>query len=51
MACLSCKVVVKEALEEVKAKPLKIELGEAEVKDEMSIEQKKSFNNKIKKQV
>ena len=30
MACLSCKVFVKEALEDLKIEPVKIELGEIE---------------------
>ena len=35
MACESCKVVVKEALEELDIKPVKVELGEIETKEEI----------------
>lgn len=33
MACESCKIFVKEALEELDISPIKIELGEVEVKE------------------
>jgi AraC-like DNA-binding protein len=49
MACLSCKVVVKEALEDLDIKPIKVELGEIETKEEVSDEEKEKLNNKIKK--
>lgn len=49
MACESCKVVVKEALEELKLHPVKIELGEAVIKEEINAEKKKKLNAIIKK--
>lgn len=49
MACESCKVVVKEALEELDLHPLKIELGEADIKEEISAEKKKKLNSIIQK--
>jgi AraC-like DNA-binding protein/copper chaperone CopZ len=49
MACESCKVVVKDALEKIKIKPVKVELGEAEIKGEIKPEQKKKLNEEIKK--
>ena len=48
MACLSCKVVVKEALEELKIEPVKVELGEIETRKELSADEKQKLNNKIK---
>lgn len=44
MACQSCKVVVKEALETLKLDPLRVELGEAEIKGELNDEKKKKLN-------
>ena len=49
MACESCKVVVKDALEELAISPVKVELGEIETKEELSDEEKKELNSKIKK--
>jgi YesN/AraC family two-component response regulator len=49
MACESCKVLVKEELEKIGTKPLKVELGEAEVKGKLSQKQKKQFSTAIKK--
>ena len=49
MACESCKVVVKEALEELNLHPVKIELGEAVIKEEINTEKKKKLNAIIKK--
>ncbi len=49
MACLSCKVVVKEALEELKIEPVKVELGEIETRKELSNNEMQQLNNKIKK--
>lgn len=49
MACLSCKVVVKDALQELEIHPLKVELGEVEVKEEMTTDEKKQLNSKLKK--
>lgn len=49
MACESCKLVVKEALEELNISLVKVELGEIETKEDVSDEDKKALNNKIKK--
>lgn len=49
MACESCKVVVKEALRELGIFPVKVELGEIETKVEISDDQKKQLNNKIRR--
>ncbi len=49
MACESCKVVVKNALEELNISPVKVELGEIETKEDISDEEKKELNNIIKK--
>ena len=47
MACESCKVVVKEALEELDIKPVKVELGEIETKEEISDEDKLKLNKNV----
>lgn len=49
MACESCKVVVKKALQELDIMPLKVELGEIETKEKISDEDKKELNRRIKK--
>lgn len=49
MACESCKLVVKGALEELDISPVKIELGEIETKQDLSDEEKRELNSKIKK--
>lgn len=49
MACLSCKVVIKDALEELKITSLKIDLGEIETKEDVSSDDKKKLNTIIKK--
>jgi AraC-like DNA-binding protein/copper chaperone CopZ len=49
MACESCKVVVKDALEELHLHPTKVELGEATIKEELSDEKKQKLNAIIKK--
>jgi len=49
MACESCKVVVKEALGELNISPVKVELGEIETKEDISDDDKKKLNSKIKK--
>jgi len=49
MACESCKVVVKNALEELHLVPLKVELGEIETKGDVTDNQKKKLNSMIKK--
>ena len=48
MACLSCKVVIKDALEELDIQPVKVELGEIETKEDLSEKEKKLLNSKIK---
>lgn len=42
MACESCKVVVKNALEELNLHPTQIELGEATIKEELDDEKRKN---------
>lgn len=49
MACESCKIVVKEALEELDIIPTKVELGEIEIRQNITDEEKKELNRKIKK--
>jgi len=49
MACESCKMVVKEALEELDISPIKVELGEIETRSDVTDEQKIKLNTKIKK--
>ncbi len=49
MACESCKVLVKEELEKMGVHPLKVELGEVDVKEKLSTQEQKEFNNAIKK--
>lgn len=49
MACLSCKVFVKDALEELKIVPLRIELGEIETKEDVTNDEKKKLNTMIGK--
>lgn len=49
MACESCKVVVKNALEEMDIIPIKVELGEVETNETISIDEKAQLNNKLKK--
>lgn len=49
MACESCKVFLKEALEELDITPVKVELGEVETKEDVTDEEKKKLNKLIKK--
>ncbi|MGZ4057077.1 MAG: helix-turn-helix domain-containing protein [Bacteroidia bacterium] len=49
MACESCKLVVKNALEELNLIPLKVELGEIITKEDVTDNQKKKLNSLIKK--
>jgi len=49
MACESCKIVVKEELEKMGFHPLKVDLGEAEVKEKLTVAEQKEFNAEIKK--
>jgi AraC-like DNA-binding protein len=48
MACESCKVFVREALEELNVTPIKVELGEIETREDMTNEEKLQLNAKIK---
>ena len=48
MACESCKLFVKTALEELNIPSVKVELGEIETKEDVSDEEKKELNTKIK---
>jgi len=49
MACESCKAVVFSALESLDLNPVKVELGEAEVKKQPDKEQKRKLNALIRK--
>ncbi|MGA9639552.1 helix-turn-helix domain-containing protein [Flavobacterium sp.] len=49
MACESCKVVVTEALEELHLTPVKVELGEVVIKEEINVEKKQKLNRIIQK--
>lgn len=49
MACESCKVVVKDALIKLNLHPVKIELGSAEIKENISEAKKEKFNAEINK--
>ena len=49
MACESCKVVVKEAIEKLNLHPVKVELGEADIKENLSANEKNKLNKIIKK--
>lgn len=49
MACESCKVVVKEALEELNLHPEKVELGMAETKEDLDAKTKEKLNQMIQK--
>ena len=49
MACESCKVVVKDALEDLEIHPLKVELGEVETKEALSDAKFKKFEKAINK--
>lgn len=49
MACESCKVVVKDALEKLKLHPLKVELGMVEIKEELDDAKKDKLEDIINK--
>ncbi len=49
MACESCKIVVKQEIEKMGLNPVKIELGEVEVKEKLSEKQQKQLSTSIKK--
>lgn len=42
MACESCKIVVKEALEELDIPAIKVDLGEIEIRQDLTPEEKKN---------
>lgn len=49
MACESCKIFVKDALDELGISLVKVELGEIETKEDVSDDEKKKLNSQIKK--
>ncbi|MBL7856381.1 MAG: AraC family transcriptional regulator [Cyclobacteriaceae bacterium] len=49
MACESCKIVVKDALEELGISTVKVDLGEIETKEDVSDADKKKLSGKINK--
>jgi len=49
MACESCKVFVKDALEELGISPVKVELGEIQTNVDVTDDQKKKLDTQIKK--
>ncbi|MCW3102175.1 MAG: transcriptional regulator, AraC family [Bacteroidetes bacterium] len=49
MACESCKVVVRSALEKLNLPAVKVELGEIVTKEDITDDQKKKLNDLIKK--
>ena len=49
MACESCKVVVKKALDELEIPTVRVELGEIETREDVSDDEKRQLNTKIKK--
>ncbi|MFM1999943.1 MAG: hypothetical protein RL204_1890 [Bacteroidota bacterium] len=49
MACESCKVVVKTALEELGIDSIKVELGEIVTREDVSDDEKKKLNRELKK--
>ncbi len=49
MACESCKIFVKDALKELEISTVKVDLGEIETKEDVTDEEKKALNTKIKK--
>lgn len=49
MACESCKVLVKEELQKLGLQPVKVELGEVEIKEKITSEKQAAFNAAIRK--
>jgi AraC-like DNA-binding protein len=49
MACESCKVVIKEVMAELDIHVLKIELGEIETREDISSDDRKNINSRIRK--
>jgi AraC-like DNA-binding protein len=48
MACESCKIFVREALDDLGISPVKVELGEIDTNVDVTDEEKVKLNNKIK---
>jgi AraC-like DNA-binding protein len=48
MACESCKIFVSDALDELGISPIYVELGEIETHEDVSDEDKKKLNHKLK---
>lgn len=49
MACESCKIVVADELKKIGVQPLKVDLGEADIKEKLSRKQINEVNTQIKK--
>lgn len=49
MACESCKIFLKDTLKELNIPTVKVELGEIETSEDISDDEKKKLNTKIKK--
>ena len=49
MACESCKIFLKDTLKELNIPTVKVELGEIETSEDISDDDKKELNSKIKK--
>lgn len=49
MACESCKIVVSDTLKDMGLHPVKVELGEAEITEKISAEQKRKLDSYLKK--
>lgn len=49
MACESCKIVVKESLEKMGLNPVKVDLGEVDVKEKLTQKQQKQLSSEIGK--
>lgn len=49
MACESCKVVVKDALLKLNLNPVKVDLGQAEIKEELSESKKQKLDSLLNK--
>ena len=48
MVCNRCKMVVKEQLEKAGLHPLSVDLGEVEIKETLSPEQKNNLNSSLR---
>jgi AraC-like DNA-binding protein len=49
MACESCKIIVRDELQKLNVKPIRVELGEVEVKERLSQKKKVQFDRRIRK--